>query len=574
MPRCAIVSLLVWLSTVCLPVALPAQSGAVNVLAVPGADIGAKINAACAQLATGGTAALPVGTFTFTTPIVITTGCNIRGQGKGATILRYTAATGTGITYSGGTDSAPAGYGLKSLTYSGPGGRNTATGLLIAYPGFEVADVEIGAVSQGFNVGVTFGNNAYLDYFLNSSIWQNNQNLVYPDGLRNSGENISFVNTVFGNGTLGDDRSTGLDCVDILGSGATQNVEFSFVDVSFDGCQVVIGQNPMQVRFVSPHFEDNLKVLDYPYLIVSSANSRYSTVTLISPTFFVDAPTMTAPSLVELNGYAKISVPSGATYFGYGGTSGPKIAAFYAKGKGSAQLFTSGAFTGNLSGNFPTLYSSDGINNLVATNAVPGAQKSINVPSAGGTFVIADTAISQFLGGRFVLTYIGPNRQQELVLQVAAGRYASAPNLAVISNWVYSGNTILTSQIRSNGTEEQLAVVVANQGGNPGALTVQYIGDGYSAANLLTGATAFDRVLATGGAGMMKTLANCGIMTTTAAESDSLSCAWVTTASNCAITPNNSNAVPFTYYTAAAGSVTVHHAATAGATYGIACSAN
>ena len=71
-----------------------------------------------------------------------------------------------------------------------------------------------------------------------------------------------------------------------------------------------------------------------------------------------------------------------------------------------------------------------------------------------------------------------------------------------------------------------------------------------------------------------KLLANCGTLTTTAAANDSLSCAWVTTSSNCTITQSNSTVVAWTYYTPTAGSVEVFHAATPSATYAIACSQN
>ena len=71
-----------------------------------------------------------------------------------------------------------------------------------------------------------------------------------------------------------------------------------------------------------------------------------------------------------------------------------------------------------------------------------------------------------------------------------------------------------------------------------------------------------------------KLLANCGTMTTTAAANDSLSCAWVTTSSNCTITQSNSTVVAWTYYTPTAGSVEVFHAATPSATYAIASSQN
>jgi hypothetical protein len=80
--------------------------------------------------------------------------------------------------------------------------------------------------------------------------------------------------------------------------------------------------------------------------------------------------------------------------------------------------------------------------------------------------------------------------------------------------------------------------------------------------------------LADAGLSATKMLANCGTMTTTAAASNTLACTWVTTSSTCAVTPSNATAVAWTYYTPTANTVTVYHAAIAGATYAIACSAN
>lgn len=69
-------------------------------------------------------------------------------------------------------------------------------------------------------------------------------------------------------------------------------------------------------------------------------------------------------------------------------------------------------------------------------------------------------------------------------------------------------------------------------------------------------------------------LSNCGTMTTTAAASNVLSCAWVTASSACMVTPTNASGVAWTYLTPSAGSVTVYHAAMAGQTYSVACSAD
>lgn len=82
----------------------------------------------------------------------------------------------------------------------------------------------------------------------------------------------------------------------------------------------------------------------------------------------------------------------------------------------------------------------------------------------------------------------------------------------------------------------------------------------------------FGTSLSLSGAGV---LANCGKLTTTAAASDALSCAWVTSSSTCTVTPISATAPAWTYITPSAGSVTVYHSATAITNaYSIACSAN
>jgi hypothetical protein len=70
-----------------------------------------------------------------------------------------------------------------------------------------------------------------------------------------------------------------------------------------------------------------------------------------------------------------------------------------------------------------------------------------------------------------------------------------------------------------------------------------------------------------------KVLMNCGTLTTSASASDSIPCSWVTEASACAVTPSNAISASLSYFTVSSGSVAVHHAPVAGATFSIACSA-
>jgi hypothetical protein len=491
-------------------------------------DVGNWINAACASLPNGGGVLIPANTtpYQYQTPISISTACNVYGQGKGATVLQFTPSTGTAISYIQGNDSSPAAFGLRDLTLLGPGGAYgsySATGLYVSYPGFKAQNVEIGGFVPGtgtrlpFHIGVTFGSNAYLDYFADMNIWQNDQALVYPDGLTNSGENISFVNSTFSNGNITDSASSGLNCVSILPSNAVKNVEMNFVNTSFDGCQVVIGANTMQVRFVNPHFEDIESSTDYPFLVVNAANTNRSNVTLVSPTFFVDASSYTSPSLVSIEGYARVSVNSGATYFGYGGTSEPTIAPFYISGAGNAQLSLSGIFTGNIAGLFPTLvggnngiasyYSTDGVNAPSIHVQPPASTSAVGVPSGGGTFVLAQPTATNvpnsFVSGEYRISYYGPNRIDLWDVYLASSNYASSVEMTVLSHWDYQGTQVITPEVVGNApagsqTASQLVAVVANTGGNPGTLTVQWLGDGFSEQIVLPGSTtAFTNVIPT-----------------------------------------------------------------------------
>lgn len=517
------------------------DNGYVNATTYNGSDIGAQINAACESFPVGGSVNVPQGTYSFATPIVISNLCNIRGQGKGATVLIFTPTSGTAITYSGGADSSVAGYGISDLTLQGAGvSGSTATGLLVSYPGFVANNVEIGSPGKGFDVGVTFGSNSYNDRFVNSEIWQNNQNLVYPSGLSNSGENIAFFHTSFGNGQLSDGVSPGVNCVNILGSNTgSSNAELNFYSDSFDGCQVVIGTNPLHTNFFTPHFEDVQTYLDYPFLSISSA-SNYSSVTLSSPTFFVDASTMTAKSFVQTSGYANLSVPTGAVSYVYGGTSNPTIAAFYLTGSGQATFNSGGVFSGNDGGSFPKLYATDGTNNAIINTKSPSSNNFVAVPSTGGTIVVASSSASN-MSGHFQLVYIGPNRYESMSVNIVTGNYAQSDLLTVLSDWSYGSNYVLNPEILGNAaagsqTSSQFAVVISNQGGNGGTLYVQWYGDSLSHEIILPSTTPYTNVIPTSGLAILgSTLSFNGSPVSTA------------NSTGAAIVPVTIGASPFTY---------------------------
>jgi hypothetical protein len=142
----------------------------------------------------------------------------------------------------------------------GEGSGSGATGLLIAGAYSTVGRVYI----TGFGLGVTFAKDTYLDSFYHVHIEKNTRNLYYPPKLTNSGENFSFVDsTIAGGGVFA-------NCVQIGEPGVLTNGEFSFVNSSFDTCQVV--NNESLVKFFGSHFEDGGVASDHPFLkTVSSA---------------------------------------------------------------------------------------------------------------------------------------------------------------------------------------------------------------------------------------------------------------------------------------------------------------
>ncbi|WP_263350305.1 glycoside hydrolase family 55 protein [Acidicapsa acidisoli] len=478
-------------------------------------DIGNWINAACATYKNGGTVIIPAAAspYLFSTPIVINGTCNIEGQSKDGSVLKFTAASGTAITINGASGPNTAGWGIRDLSLLGPGttgNSNTAIGLQVNIQGFKAKDIAVGgyipntSTTAQFHIGLTFGNNSFDDSFDTVAIGTNDINLYYAESLSNSGESISCINCTIANGAQSDGTATGQNCIQILGASGGSSAEFFFFAPRIDGCQVVIGTNPMQVVFEAPHFEDVQSKMDYPFVVINSSNN--SDVTMVSPTFFVDASTYTATSLVQLEGNAHLSLPSGATYFGYGGTSQPTIAPFYVSSAGNAQLSLSGIFSGNINGKFPKsvgtnsqslLYSSDGRNVPIVHIQTPGSSKTIYVPSSGGTFVAAEppntTQPNLLLSGEYRLSYIGRNRTDLWDIYVGSGPYAASGELTVLSH--YGNAQVITPEILGNAvagsqTSAQLGVTIANQGGNPGTLTVQWIGDGFSEQNILPENTA------------------------------------------------------------------------------------
>jgi hypothetical protein len=269
-----IVKIIIFLSLLGLPFSmaraedyLEASSYGITPNSSAGSNSSNLVTALGEATATGGPRPIHFGcgTFQFSSPIilnVVATGrVSFVGQGL-CTILKYTGTTGTFITYNSTGGNTP-GYGLYSLRIAGSGGSTV---------GLQIGDPSSGANTQsqslsvhevridGFGVGVKYGSGAWITSFTNSFIAGNTQNLIYPSGLTNSGEELNFTNTSFADG------GQFSDCVSI--QGPVENINFK--GGSFDNCQVVINSSSAHAVFLANHFESPGASLPSSFVVVQS----------------------------------------------------------------------------------------------------------------------------------------------------------------------------------------------------------------------------------------------------------------------------------------------------------------
>lgn len=220
-----------------------------------GADIGAKINAAYADLpSTGGTIVVPPGSYTFSTPISITTADKpaiIECSGGMTTILNYTG-TGTSTTFNYGGENVTTnpqyvagmiGCALKNdlrtdgTTGISIGGSNGAQGVLLQ--GINVRD---------FGTGLFTDDNVWLERVRDSVFNLNAQNFRSKRSPTNSGEEVVF------DGVLFESYSTyAPDCVHISHNSLTSPV---FLNTSFDDCGLYVEEGNLNVTVANSHFEN------------------------------------------------------------------------------------------------------------------------------------------------------------------------------------------------------------------------------------------------------------------------------------------------------------------------------
>jgi len=256
--------------------------------ALAGADIGAQINAAYADLPATGGAIILIEGGSFSTPISFATPNKpvlLEGLPGDVITLTYTGSSGAAVTFDYGA-AHRMGHGLRDLTLTGPGNATGTIGVMFGgangAEGITFRDFKI----QSFGVNLQMGSHTWLAYFEQGMIRDGGINVLLPAGLVEAGEQITFNHVTFA-----DAPPPHRDSVWVQGGGQ----EVVFTDCSFDQAQLRIGYAgtaAAQVTVKGSHFENpNYRypgAVNYDYVTVDSHPGNL--VRLSDSYFLQDAP--------------------------------------------------------------------------------------------------------------------------------------------------------------------------------------------------------------------------------------------------------------------------------------------
>lgn len=239
---------------------------------------------------------LPCGTFTFSTPIVQTSGRSyIQGQGANCTTLSYTG-TGTAYTINSTGGNTP-GFGLRDLRLTQQTHSAGSIGVQVGDPtGSNLSSAQLFTMQNvrvdNFGIGLTMGSGTWLWHVVDSVFNDNTQNFVIPSThTNNSGEELNFTDSVFSTSTV-----SGPACIDI--EGPVQQLNFK--GGSFDNCNVTVNTINSHVSFISNHFESPAGSLTNPFVTATKGQ-----VALRDPDIVISVP-ITATSLVAAANSASV----------------------------------------------------------------------------------------------------------------------------------------------------------------------------------------------------------------------------------------------------------------------------
>lgn len=169
----------------------------------------------CLRQLPAGDLLIPYGTYRITSSIFKNRNQSLIGMGSKASILKC-EGTQVPCIVAGDTAGGPNNYSIstiQNLGIEGPGASNKSIGVLlggdpssaiISKAAFGDAVNLIGVRVTGFNHGVQWGNNAYVNKLFQCAIFENGSGLFTPAGLQNSGEAIGITDSdIFNNREYG-----------------------------------------------------------------------------------------------------------------------------------------------------------------------------------------------------------------------------------------------------------------------------------------------------------------------------------------------------------------------------------
>ena len=224
---------------------------------------------------------VPAGKYKITGAITIGRNQNLLGVGSKASILQCESTTSPCIVVA--DTSGCTNYSLSSIEnigIEGPGPDNASVGIYLGGdPAGKISSNKafgdsvdlVGVRVAGFNHGVEWGNNAYVDKIVRSLVLANNVALYAPAGLRNSGEAISITDSdIFNN------KSTGIE--------DHANFEWLIQGTSFDYNRTAIQFYGSIIHAANCHFEQDHGQVFYQPWGAASLSIRDSEILIQAPT--------------------------------------------------------------------------------------------------------------------------------------------------------------------------------------------------------------------------------------------------------------------------------------------------
>jgi len=232
----------------------------------------------CLEKFPSGDILVPHGTYIISGTIVMNRNQSLIGEGSKGSIIKC-LATESPCIVAADTTGGPNNYSvsnIKNLGIEGPGTESRSIGVYLGGDpsghnsgknAFGDAVNLIGVRITGFNHGVQWGNNAYANKIVQSSIFGNGTGLYVPDGLRNSGEAIGVTDSnIFNNSHNGVEDHGHFEWM-IQGSSFDYNataIEFYGSTIHVANCH--FEQSGGQV-FFEPFGSGNLSIRDSEILV-------------------------------------------------------------------------------------------------------------------------------------------------------------------------------------------------------------------------------------------------------------------------------------------------------------------